>query len=145
MSSDDSTWLHFQGWQYQDHTYWIGWLTSFLMASKLSELIMKHQITFQSRGRAACLVQFFFWYFINDIADIFGSSLTVKLFADDAKMYAIINDVNDSVLLQEGLDVHTYIRIHSKTNMTERYNQKLINVFLTWCYCSYRSWCISGQ
>jgi len=38
------------------------------------------------------------------IVDIFGSGLTVKLFADDVKMYAIINDVNDSVLLQEGLD-----------------------------------------
>jgi len=33
--------------------------------------------------------------FINDIVDIFGSGLTVKLFADDLKMYAIINDVND--------------------------------------------------
>jgi len=45
-----------------------------------------------------------FLIFINDIVDIFGSGLTVKLFADDVKMYAIINDVNDSVLLQEGLD-----------------------------------------
>jgi len=32
------------------------------------------------------------------------SGLTVKLFADDVKIYAIINDVNDSVLLQKGLD-----------------------------------------
>jgi len=38
-----------------------------------------------------------FLIFINDIVDIFGSSLTVKLFADDVQMYAIINDVNDSV------------------------------------------------
>jgi len=30
--------------------------------------------------------------------------VNVKLFADDVKIYAIINDVNDSVLLQEGLD-----------------------------------------
>jgi len=49
-----------------------------------------------------------FLIFINDIVDILGSDLTVKLFADDVKMYemyAIINDVNDSVLLQElGLD-----------------------------------------
>jgi len=33
--------------------------------------------------------------FINDIVDILGSGLTVKLFADDVKIYAIINDVND--------------------------------------------------
>jgi len=38
------------------------------------------------------------------IFDIFVSGLTVKLFADDVKMYAIINDINDYVLLQEGLD-----------------------------------------
>jgi len=44
-----------------------------------------------------------FLIFTNDIVDIFGSGLTVKLFADDVKMYAIINNVNDSVLLQEGL------------------------------------------
>jgi len=36
-----------------------------------------------------------FLIFINDIVDIFGSGLTVKLFADDVKMYAIINYVND--------------------------------------------------
>jgi len=39
--------------------------------------------------------------FIYDIVDIFD--LTVKLYADCVKMYAIINDVNDSVLVQEGL------------------------------------------
>jgi len=33
--------------------------------------------------------------FNNDIVDIFGSGLTVKLFADYVKIYAIINDVND--------------------------------------------------
>jgi len=41
---------------------------------------------------------------INDIVDIIGSGLTDRLFAEDVKMYAIISDVNDSVLLQEGLD-----------------------------------------
>jgi len=45
-----------------------------------------------------------FLIFINDIVDIFGSGLTVKLFADDVTIYATINDVNYSVLLQEGLD-----------------------------------------
>jgi len=38
------------------------------------------------------------------LVDIFDSGLTVKLFADDVKMYVIINDVNNSVLLQERLD-----------------------------------------
>jgi len=45
-----------------------------------------------------------FLLYINGFVDIFGSCLNVKLFADDVIMYAIVNDVNDSVLLQEGLD-----------------------------------------
>jgi len=45
-----------------------------------------------------------FLIFINGIVDIFGSGLTVKLFADDEKIFAIINNVDDSVLLQERLD-----------------------------------------
>jgi len=48
-----------------------------------------------------------FLIFINYIVDISGSGLTVKLFADDVKIYAIINDVNDSVLLQEGSTAST--------------------------------------
>jgi len=43
-----------------------------------------------------------FLLFINDIVDIFGSGLTVKLFADYVKMYAIIN-MSMTLFLQEGL------------------------------------------
>lgn len=45
-----------------------------------------------------------FLLFINDIATLFGDGLTVKLYADDVKIYANINDVADTVLLQKGLD-----------------------------------------
>jgi len=41
---------------------------------------------------------------IYDVVDIFDSGLTVKLFADDVN--AIINDVNDSVLLQDVRNAH---------------------------------------
>jgi len=36
------------------------------------------------------LGQVLFLIFINDIVDIFGSDLTVKLFADDENIYAVI-------------------------------------------------------
>ena len=45
-----------------------------------------------------------FLLFINDIVDIFGSALTVELFADDVKIYTVINDTNDAILLQDGLN-----------------------------------------
>ena len=44
-----------------------------------------------------------FLIYINDIVDLFGNDLTVKLFADDVKMYVNISDVNNVNQLQEGL------------------------------------------
>ena len=36
-----------------------------------------------------------FLLYINDIVDLFGNDLTVKLFADDVKMYVNISDVKN--------------------------------------------------
>jgi len=44
-----------------------------------------------------------FLIYINDIVDLFGNGLTVKLFADDVKMYVNISDVCNVNRLQEGL------------------------------------------
>ena len=46
-----------------------------------------------------------FLLYINDLADLFGPGLSVKLFADDVKIYAVINDVSDIDMLQAGLDL----------------------------------------
>ena len=45
-----------------------------------------------------------FLLFINDIADLFGGGLNIKLFADDVKIYAVINDINDVNMFQAGLN-----------------------------------------
>ena len=45
-----------------------------------------------------------FLLFINDIAELFGDSLSVKLFADDVKIYASVNDIQSGNVLQEGLN-----------------------------------------
>ena len=45
-----------------------------------------------------------FLVYVNDLVDLFGPELTVKMFADDVKIYAIINDVHDTVAFQAGLD-----------------------------------------
>jgi len=45
-----------------------------------------------------------FLLYINDIADLFGNGLSIKLFADDVKLYAVINDVTDTNNFQAGLD-----------------------------------------
>ena len=45
-----------------------------------------------------------FLLFINDIADEFGNFLTTKLFADDVKMYVVIDNTSKVHCLQFGLD-----------------------------------------
>lgn len=45
-----------------------------------------------------------FLLFINDIIDEFGDFLSVKLFADDIKIYAVLDNVIKSDLLQAGLN-----------------------------------------
>jgi len=45
-----------------------------------------------------------FLLYINDIVDIFGSKLGVKLYADDVKIYLVMDDVCSKEVLQIGLD-----------------------------------------
>lgn len=45
-----------------------------------------------------------FLVFINDIVDLFGSGLNLKLYADDVKLYTAIRDISSVGVLQSGLD-----------------------------------------
>ena len=45
-----------------------------------------------------------FWLYINDTVDLFGGGLTVKMFADDVKIYAVIKNISDANLFQTGLE-----------------------------------------
>ena len=52
--------------------------------------------------REQYLSQFFFLIYINDITDAISS--TIRLFANDSKIYNIVNNNSDSKLIQEDLD-----------------------------------------
>jgi len=86
----------------------LNWLTDFLFnriqAVRINNKTSEYIPVKSGIPQGSVLGPVLFLIFIIDIVDVFGSGLTVKLFADDVKMYANINDVNDSVLLQEGLD-----------------------------------------
>ena len=41
---------------------------------------------------------------MNDLQQLFDRKITVKLFADDVKLYIIVRDILDSATLQKGLD-----------------------------------------
>jgi len=92
----------------------LNWLTDFLfnriqVAVRINNKTSKYIPVESGVLQGSVFDPVLFLIFINDIVDIFGSGLTVKLFADEVKMYAIINDINDSVLLQEGC--HTLPRL----------------------------------
>ena len=45
-----------------------------------------------------------FLFFINDISDLFGTDLVIKLYADDVKIYVAIDNISSSDNLQVGLN-----------------------------------------
>jgi hypothetical protein len=54
--------------------------------------------------QGSCLGPLLFLIFINDLAEIFDSSITPKLYADDVKLYTRIESSYDSDRLQQNVD-----------------------------------------
>ena len=52
-----------------------------------------------------CLGPLLFLLYINDIVDLFCGSVSVKLFADDIKMYTEVSDLNSCVAFQSIFDL----------------------------------------
>ena len=54
--------------------------------------------------RALFLGHYFFVLFINDLPDVVSSASTIALYADDSKMFRVINCYDDQMLFQNDLD-----------------------------------------
>jgi len=86
----------------------LNWITEFLFnrvqAVKINNIVSDYVPVKSGVPQGSVLGPVLFLLYINDLVDLFGPGLSVKLFADDVKIYAVINDINDVLLFQSGLD-----------------------------------------
>jgi hypothetical protein len=54
--------------------------------------------------QGSCLGPLLFLLYINDVATLFDSAITCKLYADDVKLYSVVKTNSDFALLQDSLD-----------------------------------------
>ena len=87
----------------------LDWLSDFLFervqAVKVNSKVSEFVSVNSGVPQGSVLGPVLFLLYINDLTDLFGPGLSVKLFADDVKIYAVINDVSDVDALQSGLDL----------------------------------------
>jgi len=86
----------------------LGWLSAFLsdrvQAVKVNNKVSDYVSVKSGVPQGSILGPVLFLLYVNDLVDLFGPGLKAKLFADDVKIYAVINDVNDTIAFQTGLD-----------------------------------------
>ena len=84
---------------------WIhAFLTNRLQAVRVANSTSSVRPVLSGVPQGTVLGPILFLIYINDIVDIFGRDLTVKLYADDIKMYTAICDIASITELQLGLD-----------------------------------------
>ena len=83
------------------------WITNFLFNRFQSVKVGLHNSGFSAVRsgvpQGSVLGPMLFLVYINDLVDVFGHNLTVKLFADDVKIYVSISDIDSVNLLQDSL------------------------------------------
>jgi hypothetical protein len=84
------------------------WIAAFLSGRSQSVLVgdsVSNRVSVISGvPQGSVLGPLLFLVFINDLCDIFGPDIKIKLFADDAKIYMAINNIVDHDVLQQGLN-----------------------------------------
>ena len=84
------------------------WITQFLTDRKQVTRVGESLscATFLKSGivQGSCLGPLLFLLYVNDVTVSIGSSVTCKLYADDIKLYSVVNTADDRRTLQDSLD-----------------------------------------
>jgi len=85
---------------------WCGaFLTGRQQRTKIDQSYSPYLDVLSGTGQGTVLGPVFFLVFINDLISEIPDSCTVKLFADDVKLYRTIQNVNCQVILQRSLEI----------------------------------------
>ena len=85
------------------------WISSFLhdrtQCTKVGncQSSLSKVISISGVPQGSVLGPLLFLLFINDLPSLFGDRMTVKMFADDVKIYLVVGDIGSSSVLQCGL------------------------------------------
>jgi hypothetical protein len=79
-------------------------LISFQDSNQLNKIRQFRRVFRCSTGLTGVIGPLLLLLYINDIVDVFGSDLRVKLFADDVKIYITLDNIDCQLVLQRGLE-----------------------------------------
>lgn len=86
----------------------LNWISDFLSNRSQAVRVANSTSTFRvvrsGVPQGSVLGPILFLVFVNDVVDLFGSGLNLKLYADDVKLYTTIHDISSVGVLQSGLD-----------------------------------------
>ena len=89
----------------------LGWITAFLSSRsqriKIDHFLSSPSYVKSSVPQDSVLDPILFLIYMNDITDIFSGPTSIKLYADDAKLYSSIRCPDDSSLIQSGVNLVT--------------------------------------
>lgn len=115
----------------------LNWINHFLINRKqyvrVDDAVSEVFVPSSGVPQGACLSSLLFLVYVNDVSDVISNS-TIKLFADDAKLYKEVSTIEDANLLQHDINAiaayfgNWQLKINSEKSNVIHLGQSNLNV-----------------